>query len=32
MKQNILKFNFESADEAIIKTVKHFEELGLITK
>ena len=28
----ILKFNFESADEAIIQTVKQFEELGLITK
>ncbi len=30
--KNILKFNFESADEAIIQTVKQFEELGLITK
>jgi len=30
--KNILKFNFESADEAIMQTVKQFEELGLITK
>ena len=30
--KNILKFNFESADEGIIQTAQQLERLGLIKK